>query len=147
VALRSGEPGESTYSSAAFGGGLAVAGSVALMGWGDLAGATAADDGRGEAVRTLGYLGDYGWVPWVAGSAVFFLATGLGGLRTAALPKPLAIATLILGILCLLGPTGIVVYLVTPIWLVVTGIVLFRRTAATPVLDPPRRSPIGSAVD
>ena len=129
-ALRSGEPGESTYSSAAFAGGVSVALTVALMGWVSLASTEAADKGNAVAVTTIGYLSDFGWIPWVAGSAVLFLATGLGGLRTAALPKPLAVATVVLGVLCLLGPTGIAVYLLTPVWLVVTGIVLRRRIAA-----------------
>jgi hypothetical protein len=130
-ALRSGEPGESTYSSAAFAGGVTVALAVALMGWVTLASTEAADAGSGAAVTTLGYLSDFGWVPWVAGSAVLFLATGLGGLRTATLPKPLAVATVVLGVLCLLGPTGIAVYLLTPVWLIVTGTVLHRARSTT----------------
>ncbi len=37
------------------------------------------------------------------------------------------------GVLCLTGPTGIAVFLLTPVWLVVTGIVLYRRlTASSP---------------
>jgi hypothetical protein len=129
-ALRSGEPGESTYSSAAFAGGLVVALAVALMGWVTLAGTEAADHGQRQVVTTLAFLGDFGWIPWVAGSAVLFLATGLGGLRTASLPKPLAIVTVILGVLSLLGPAGIAVYFATPFWLVVTGVVLHRRRLA-----------------
>jgi hypothetical protein len=131
-ALRSGEPGESTYSSAAFAGGVTVAVAVALMGWVTLASTEAADKGNAAVVTTLGFLSDFGWIPWVAGSAVLFLAAGLGGLRTAALPRPLAVVTVVLGVLCLLGPTGIAAYLATPVWLIVTGIVLHRRlTAAT----------------
>ncbi|HEY3003181.1 MAG TPA: hypothetical protein VGJ44_12610 [Kribbellaceae bacterium] len=130
-ALRSGEPGESTYSSAAFAGGLAVALSVAVMGWVGLAATEAATAGNAAVVTTLGYISDFGWIPWVAGSAVLFLSTGLGGWRMAVLPKPLAIATVVLGILCLTGPTGIAVFLLTPVWLIVTGIVLHRRLSAS----------------
>jgi hypothetical protein len=142
-ALRSGEPGESTYSSAAFAGGVTVALAVALMGWVTLASTEAANEGNAAVVTALGFLSDFGWIPWVAGSAVLFLSTGFGGLRTAALPRPLGIATVALGVLCLLGPTGIAVYLLTPVWLIVTGIVLHRRFAAASA--PTRTAPSGAA--
>jgi hypothetical protein len=129
-ALRSGEPGESTYSSVAFAGGVSVALAVSLMGWVTLASTEAAHQGNAAVVTTLGFLSEFGWIPWVAGSAALFLATGLGGLRTATLPRPLGIATVVLGVLCFLGPTGIAVYFLTPVWLIVTGIVLRRRLAA-----------------
>jgi hypothetical protein len=77
--------------------------------------------------NALSYLGIDSWLPWVAASAVFFLATGLGGLRNAVLPKWLAVATVVLGICCLLGPTGIAVWFATPVWLAVTGIALAQR--------------------
>jgi len=80
-ALRSGEPGESTYSS----------------------------------VAALGFVNDFSWTPWVASAAVLYLASGLGGLRTAALPKWLAIVSIVLGVLCLTGPAGAAVFMVTPL--------------------------------
>jgi hypothetical protein len=130
-AIRSGEPGESSYSSAAFAGALGVASAVSLMGWVTLAAAQAASDGSTAAAVSLGYLGSYGWIPWVASSAALFVAAGLGGLRTATMPKPLAIVTIVLGVLCLLGPTGIAVYFATPFWLIITGVVLHRRLGAS----------------
>jgi hypothetical protein len=126
-ALRSGEPNESTYSSAAFAGALTIAGAVATMGWVTMSALEAANDHSQAAVSALGYLADFGWLPWVAGSAVFFLAAGIGGLRTAVLPKWLSIVSVVLGVLSLLGPTGIAVYFATPFWLVVTGVVLAAR--------------------
>lgn len=130
-AIRSGEPGESSYSSVAFAGALGVAFAVSVMGWVTLASVQAADDGSNSAVVALGYLASFGWIPWVASSAALFIAAGLGGLRTATMPKPLAIITIVLGVLCLLGPTGIAVYFATPFWLVITGVVLHRRLGAT----------------
>jgi len=41
---------------------------------------------------TLAQLQSYDWVPWMVGFAVLLLASGVGGLRTNALPKPIAIA-------------------------------------------------------
>ena len=129
-AIRSGEPEESSYSSAAFAGAVGVAFAVSVMGWVTLASVQAADDGADGAVVALGYLGSFGWIPWVASSAALFLATGVGGLRTASMPKPLSIVTIVLGVLCLLGPTGIVVYFATPFWLIISGVVLYRRLGA-----------------
>jgi uncharacterized membrane protein len=136
-ALRSGEPGESSYSSVAYAGGTLVGFAMILQAWLIFAGTDAADKGDRTAVTVLGYLGIDGWLPWVASSAVLFLAAGFGALRTAALPKWLALATVVLGVLCLLGPTGIVVYFATPVWLVVTGVVLARHTAPHEVVITP----------
>ena len=130
MALRSGESGESSYSSAAFAGALGVSVAVSMMGWVTLAAAQAASDGSTAAVVSLGYLSSFGFIPWVASSGALFLAAGLGGLRTATLPKALAIVTIVLGVLCLLGPTGIAVYFATPFWLIITGVVLYRRLGA-----------------
>lgn len=126
-ALRSGESGESTYSSVAYGAAVLIALSKALDAQLLFAGLGAADEDDLTTLHTLAALGDASWLPWVAASAAFYLATGLGGLRTAALPRWLAIVTLVLGAACLLGPAGTAVYLVTPAWLIVTGIVLARR--------------------
>jgi hypothetical protein len=139
-ALRSRETGESTYSSAAYAGGVLIASSMAIQAWLMFAGADAVNQDDKAALNTLSYLGIDSWVIWVAPSAVFFLATGLGGLRNAALPKWLGITTVVLGVLCLLGPTGIAVYFATPVWLAVTGIVLSRQS------DPQHVSLPGQAV-
>lgn len=139
--LRSGEPGESTASSAAFAGGIVVAVALAMHAWVDLAITEAAGKDADAAVGTLGFLADFGWIPWVAGSAVLFLATGFGGLRTATLPTPLAVAAVVLGVLCLLGPTGVAVYLVTPVWLVVAGVALARRQQHAVELPAQQREP------
>ena len=130
AALRSGEGGESTYSSVAFAGAILVASAKVIESWLLMAGSDAADKGDEAALATLSYLGLDSWMPWVAASAAFFLATGLGGLRTAVIPRWLAIVTVVLGVCCLLGPAGILVWFATPVWLVVTGVVLAQRQAA-----------------
>jgi lysylphosphatidylglycerol synthetase-like protein (DUF2156 family) len=130
--LRSGESGESTYSSAAFAGGLLLATATAVSAVSVLAAAEAANKDNAAVVQTIGYLADYSWIPWIAGAAVLFLATGLGGLRTARLPKWLSILTVVLGVLCLLGPAGIAVYFVSPLWLIATGLIMSRRASTRP---------------
>ena len=136
-ALRSGERGSSAHANAAFAGGIVVAIGITVFGLMGMASAEAADKHNSQAVITLGYLNDNTWLLFIAGLAVFYLATGLGGLRTGALPKWLSIVTLVLGVLGLLGPAGIAVFFATPVWLIVTGIVLYRRQpAATPAPVP-----------
>ena len=130
-ALRSGEGNESTYSSVAYGGALMVGFSQLMVAWLMFAGADAADKGDANAVQTLSYLGIDSWLPWVAASAALLIATGLGGLRTAVLPRWLSIVTIVLGVMCLLGPTGIAVWFATPVWLAVTGLILAQRQTTT----------------
>lgn len=134
--LRSGEPGESTYSTAALAGGILVAGAAifnAVMG---LAAVEAADKGQEAVVTTLSFIGDFSWLPLIAGLAVFYLATGLGGLRTATLPKWLSIVTIVLGAACVLGPTGIAAWFATPLWLLVVGVLMLRRMSLSAVTVP-----------
>ena len=129
-ALRSGEAGESTYSGVAYAGSILVGASQAAAAWLIFAGTEAANHHDKTAVSTLSYLGINSWLPWVAASAAMFLATGLGGLHNAVLPRWLAIVTVVLGVACLLGPTGVAVYFATPVWLVVTGIAIAQRQEA-----------------
>ena len=128
--LRSGEAGESSYSGVAYAGAILVGASQAAVAWLIFAGTEAANHHDKTAVSTLSYLGINSWLPWVAASAAMFLATGLGGLHNAVLPRWLAIVTLVLGVACLLGPAGVAVYFATPVWLIVTGIVVARRQEA-----------------
>jgi hypothetical protein len=130
-ALRTREAGESTYSSVAYLGTFAVGLGVLLNSWLMFAGVDAADDSNRSAVNALSYLGVDGWLPWAAASAVMFLGAGIGALATGALPRWLGIVTIVLGVLSVLGPTGIAVYFATPVWLVVTGLVLSRRITGT----------------
>lgn len=129
--LRSGEAGESTYSTAALAGGVMVAGASIFNAVLILASADAADKGNGAALTTFAYINDFSWLPLIASLAVLYLATGLGGLRTATLPKWLSIVTIVLGAACILGPAGVVAFFATPVWLLIAGILMLRRGAST----------------
>lgn len=129
-ALRPVDGEESILPNALFAGGIAVAGSKAVSALVLLAAVDAADQNDETAYQTLLYLGVNSWLPWVAASAVFFLATGLAALRSARLPRWFAIVSVILGVLCVLGPAGILVFMVTPLWLVMAGGLLARRHEA-----------------
>lgn len=73
------------------------------------------------------------WVPAVAGLAMLGLGTGVAALRSATLPKWLGWASVVFGVLALAGSAGAIAFLVTPVWALVTGIVIMRSSrAATP---------------
>jgi Na+-translocating ferredoxin:NAD+ oxidoreductase RnfD subunit len=139
-ALRSGEPGESTYSSAAFAGGVMVAMMSTLNAWLLFALVDAADNKDRAAAHVFGALGLDSWLPFMVGAAVLLLSTGLGGLRTAVLPKWLSIATVVLGVCCLGGPTGFIVWFAMPVWCITLGIVLVRRQIAAAPAAPVTQS-------
>jgi hypothetical protein len=129
-ALRSGESRESTYSSAAFAGGVMVAIMSTLNTWLLFATIDAVDNKDRVAAHVFGNLAINSWLPFMVGAAVLLLSTGLGGLRTAVLPKWLSIVTVVLGACCLGGPTGFIVWFAMPLWCITLGIVLMRRQAA-----------------
>jgi len=137
--LRSGEAGESTFSTGALAGGLGVAMAIGFMSLLSLATAGAASAGDRTAVQTLAWMSGISFVTWAAGSGVLMLSVGFGGLRTLTLPKWLAITTAVLGVLSITGPTGIAVFLVTPLWLLVISVVLLRRQSSSRP-DPARRA-------
>jgi len=136
--LRSGEAGESTYSSAALVGGVLVSVAATVGALITLGSLEAADKHQAAVLTTFAFLNDFGWLPIMVGLGVFYLATGLGGLRTATLPKWLSIVTIVLGVGAVAGPTGVVVYLVTPLWLIVVGALLLRRSARPSTVSLPR---------
>lgn len=91
--LRSGEAGESTYSSAALVGGVLVSVAATVGALITLGSLEAANKHQAAVLTTFAFLNDFGWLPTMVGFGVFYLATGLGGLRTATLPKWLSIVT------------------------------------------------------
>lgn len=129
--LRSGEAGESVYSSLAAVGGTVLVTAIALMGMVTVAAAGAADNGLSDdSVLTAAAIADFAWMPWLVGAALTLLATGIGGLRTATLPKWISWISVVLGALCLTGIGGIAVFMLMPLWLVALAIVLLRKQAA-----------------
>jgi hypothetical protein len=128
--LRSGEAGESTYSSVAHGGLLVAAAGLGWLGVLQIALTGAAVDHDAASTAALGRLAFVGWLPALAGLVAAFWGLGLGGLRTAALPRWFAVATVVLGLLGVLGPAAMAVYLLLPLWLVAASAVTARRSPA-----------------
>lgn len=127
--LRSGEAGESIYSTLALAGGITISLGISTMGMISMAAFSAGDAGFEAATIALGMLAAYAFVPWMVGGAALFLATGIGGLKTATLPKWISWVSIVMGALCF-TPGGIAVFLFQPIWLVAMAIVLIRRQSA-----------------
>jgi hypothetical protein len=131
--LRSGEAREATYSAVAHAGWLVVVAGLSQMvawNWGLINGAASAGDEA--ALRTLSYVAYFGWAGMGIGLATAFVATGLGGLRNAVLPRWFAVLTVVCGVLGALGnagipPGGLVTYLVLPFWLVAASAIVARR--------------------
>jgi hypothetical protein len=142
--LRSGEAREATYSSVAYGGWITVSAALGQMALWDKALLAAADDKNVGATQTLSYAQYFGWLAMGIGISAAFIAMGLGGVRSAVLPRWFAITTVVLGVLALLGacsipPGGLVNYLLLPFWLIAAAIVIARRqrSADTTLTDAP----------
>lgn len=131
--LRSGEAAEGTYSGVAYAGWIvAVAGlgQMAVWSWGYINGAADVEDDM--ALKVLDYVGYFGFAGMGIGIATAFLATGLGGRRSAVLPPWFAVTTVILGVLSALGdagipPGGLVNYVLLPFWLIAASVIMARR--------------------
>lgn len=144
--LRSGEAREATYSSVAYGGWITVSAALGQMVLWDKALLAAAEDKNQGAMETLSYVQWFGWLAMSIGIATAFIAMGLGGVRSAVLPKWFAITTLVLGALALLGacgipPGGLVNYLLLPFWLIGSAIIISRHQKAG------AEAPIGVRID
>lgn len=143
--LRSGEAREATYSSVAYGGWITVSAALGQMALWDKALLSAAEDKNTSAIQTLSYAQYFGWLAMGVGISTAFIAMGLGGLRSAVLPRWFAITTVVLGVLALLGacsipPGGLVNYLLLPFWLIAAAVIIARRQkteAEAPMLDVP----------
>ncbi len=146
--LRSGEAGEATYSSIAYGAWIVVVAGLSQMvmwNWVLINGAADADDD--VAMKTLSYAQYFGWAGTGIGLATAFVAMGLGGVRSAVLPKWFAITTVVLGVLGALGtagipPGGLVNYLLLPFWLIAASFVIAKshRHATEPGQPAPARA-------
>jgi hypothetical protein len=123
---------ESSLGPAVIGGGVLLA--VAMLvhqGVGRFALLSAAHHHDLPSIHALGYVDAVTWVFLSAGEGLFLLATGIAALRAHALPGWLTVVTLVLGALALLGPGALLFFVLAPIWFVVTGLALNRRSKVT----------------
>ena len=126
--LRSRDGDDTAHGSVAFGAAVLAAGTFALVGMLEGAATNAAHEGQRQSVYTLSQLHSYDWLAWNAAFAAMLLAFGLGARRTGLVPAWLAWATIAIGA-SLLTPLGFFGFFLLPLWLVVVGLLLARRTA------------------
>ena len=123
-------------------GGAVYAVGLMLMGALTVAVLDAAKNNLPGPAQTFNVLSNDIWVPAVAGLAMLGLGTGVAALRSATLPKWLGWASVVFGVMALAGPVGAIAFLLSPLWALVTGIVIARspRTATAPAASVPAQA-------
>lgn len=127
--LRSGEAGESTWSTVVGAALPLTAFAILLMGASGMAITEAVDNGEYEIARTIALATGFDWLPWAAPAAATMIGTGVGAIRTATLPKPFAIISIALGIVAI-SPLGMFGFLAMPLWLIAASVIITRQGAA-----------------
>ena len=129
----SGDEPDDRLSTVAYGGAVACALALGVMALVASAAASAVDSPNPDTVAALNVLDNQTFLPVMIGLSATLLATGLRALRTGALPRWLAWASVVLGVLAPAGPGGFAAFFAFPFWVVAVGVVLARRAAdATP---------------
>ena len=85
-----------------------------------------------DVARTLNVFDHYDFFPVIGGLAAMYLASGLAARRARALPNWLTWASMVLGVLTLLGPLGQLGFVLSPVWVSLTGIMLSRQSLSQP---------------
>jgi hypothetical protein len=135
--LDTGEPGTAAFATASLAGG--VLGAAGLIGAGvvHFALADAADDGLTSAAEALNALDGVTIIGAAVGLALLYFSAGVAVLRQATLPRWLGWSAVVIGVLTFAGPLGFFGALLGLVWLVVTGVVLFRHPDPATVVSAP----------
>ena len=118
-------------ATAAFGGAVIYTTGLAILAMTQIMLLDAADTGDAAVARTLNVIDNDNFFPLVLGISVASLGVGLASLRSRALPAWLAWVSIVIGVLALAGPAGIGAFFLFPLWSIVIGIILLRRTGPT----------------
>lgn len=128
--LRDAEGPGGTLSAIAFAGLIIVAVGLAIDATITFALAETADDIQPGAVQALSALWSNDFIPFIMGTQIFLLATGLSVLRHGALPKWIAWIAIVLAVIAL-TPIGFVSFLGTGILVGVISVLLTMRARNT----------------
>lgn len=86
------------------------------------------------AASAINLIDSNSWAPVVAGLSAVALGTGVGALRGGGLPRWLAWASIVLGVLAVAGPLGEAALWITPVWSATVGITLMRPSGLAPAV-------------
>ena len=96
----------------------------------------AIDSGDPVIAQTLNIADGNNFVSAMLGLACVLIATGVSSFRSGALPRWLAVVSVVLGVMAPLGPGGFAPFLLFPVWAIVVGFVASsprRSTSAVTV--------------
>ena len=137
TALRTAEAERRGASTLALlGGTILVVGMTIFAGIGFTLG-DAADDLTPAAIQALNALNSDLFFPLAVGNAAFLLGAGVSVVRTAALPKWLGWAAVVLGIFAA-TPLGFFAFLLMGLWSLLVSVLLWRATSALAAVTPSR---------
>lgn len=124
--------GSEWLATVAFGGAVVYTTGLGLFALTQIALLDASDLGQPEVAQTLNILDNDNFMPVVIGMAGVLLATGWHSLASRSLPAWLGWAALVLGVMALAGPAGIAAFVLFPIWVLATAVVLLRSPPTSP---------------
>ena len=90
----------------------------------------AVDYGDDSAIRALLVLGDVSFLPLMASMIAIYVGSGLAGLTTGCLPKWLAIASVVVGVIAPLDVLGFVGAMLLPFWAIAVALTMRAETSA-----------------
>jgi hypothetical protein len=134
--LRDTERSRSVLPGIAYGAGLLFVGGFLASGMIQLSLLLAAHNNEFAIAKTLNFIGSNTELPVIFSVTVLLAATGLCILRSS-LPKWLGWLTLVIAVVCLLGPIGFLGVLAAGIWIPVMGFVAGFKATSTPPATPP----------
>lgn len=120
------EGGSGRLASLVLAGGILVAGGAWVIFGLDFALADSVTKVPPQAAQTLSVLSNDLFFPLLGGFGVLMLASGLGLIRTRALPVALGWIALVLGVVCF-TPIGFFALLAAIIWIPITAVFLYLR--------------------
>jgi hypothetical protein len=82
----------------------------------------AVDQGDDASIRALNYIDTSNFLPLMIGMACAMVGVGTSALVGGALPRWLAVASIVLGCLAPLGPLAFIPAILTPLWILVVAI-------------------------
>lgn len=90
----------------------------------------AVEYGDDSAIRSLVTITDAGFLPLMASMIAVYVGTGLAGFATGCIPRWLAVASVVIGVLAPLGPAGFVGASLLPLWVLAVAITVRLEPSA-----------------